>query len=461
MVFTSYLFIFAFLPCFLAAYYLIPHRARSLLILFASCLFYGWWRPESLLLLLGVITVTHQLTRKMASCSSTLDRRRWLVIGVTVNLALLGYFKYFNFTIDSLNVLLTSLGRAPLSFVRLALPIGLSFFIFQAISYQVDVYRGDAPPTRNLADFAAFISFFPQLVAGPVLRYQPLAEQFHTRAHSWWLFGDGALLFMAGFTGKVLIADTLDPLVHAAFTLASPSLADSWLGTAAYSIQLFFDFSGYSSMAVGLGLMVGFHFPKNFDDPYHATSVTDFWRRWHISLSTWLREYLYIPLGGNRAGPIRNYGNLILTMLLGGLWHGANWTFLWWGAWHGVLLAGERLWREKSRRAVPRLATTPLTLLLVMFGWVLFRSPSMHMATKMWRAMIGLSPVSNGLSPEFAWQVRPEQQTAILVGIAVAALLPRLRKAAGPARLLIIPPFLWALSTLAAQSFTPFLYFQF
>lgn len=450
-----------FLPVFLATYYLIPFRSRSALILLFSYLFYGWWRPDFALLLGAVSVGTYVLTLAMESARWRAHRFAVLTLAVSLNLAALAYFKYFNFGVDSLNAMLGLAGLSPFTYARVVLPIGLSFFIFQAISYMVDVYRGDAPKTENLFDFAAFISFFPQLVAGPVLRYQPLADQFRHRVHSWKIFSQGCLIFMAGFCGKVLVADPMAPLVDAAFSIHNPTLLDAWLGTAAYTVQLFFDFSGYSTMAIGLGLMVGFVFPKNFDDPYTSASITEFWRRWHMSLSTWLRVYLYVPLGGNRLGHLRTYINLTLTMLLGGLWHGANWTFLVWGAWHGGFLALERHWRERHPEPrLPRPIAVAWTLLLVMIGWVFFRAADLGAAFRILSGMAGFSGLH--ISPALAWQVAPERLLVMLFGGVLVFALPWLRlRSEGRLRLLLIPLFLWAVATLSSQAFTPFLYFQF
>jgi alginate O-acetyltransferase complex protein AlgI len=461
MVFTSNLFLFVFLPIFLGAYYLLPFRYRSALILVFSYVFYGWWRPD-FAILLGAVTVgTYLLTLLMESPSWRPRRFTVLSIGVSLNLGALAYFKYFNFGVDSFNVIVGWFGLSPFEFTRVILPIGLSFFIFQAISYMVDVYRGDAPKTENLFDFAAFISFFPQLVAGPVLRYQPLADQFHHREHSLKIFSQGCLIFMAGFCGKVLIADPMAPLVEVAFNILHPTFADAWLGITAYTIQLFFDFSGYSTMAIGLGLMVGFHFPKNFDDPYTSASITEFWRRWHMSLSTWLRVYLYVPLGGNRLGRGRTYINLTLTMVLGGLWHGANWTFLVWGAWHGGLLALERFWRERHPEpTLPRPVAVAWTLLMVMIGWVFFRAVDLGAAFRMLAGMAGISGL--GFSPAMAWQLANERLWVMLFGAIFVFALPWVRtKSEGRLRILLVPLFLWAVATLSSQAFTPFLYFQF
>jgi alginate O-acetyltransferase complex protein AlgI len=461
MVFTSNLFLFLFLPIFLAIYYLVPFRFRSALILIFSYVFYGWWRPDFAMLLGAVTAGTYGLTITMESKLYQAYRFKVLSIGVCLNLAALAYFKYFNFGIDSLNGLLEIAGVPSLEYTHVILPIGLSFYIFQAISYMVDVYRGDAPVTENLFDFAAFISFFPQLVAGPVLRYQPLADQFRHREHSWQIFSQGCLVFMAGFCGKVLIADPMSPLVEAAFSLNTPSMADAWLGLTAYTIQLFFDFGGYSTMAIGLGLMVGFVFPKNFDDPYTSASITEFWKRWHMSLSTWLRVYLYVPLGGNRKGHGRTYVNLVATMVLGGLWHGANWTFLVWGAWHGGLLALERFWREKHPTpTLPRPIAVAWTLILVMLGWVFFRATDLSAAFRMMAGMAGVYGLE--FSPAFAWQLASEQLWVMLIGSVLVFALPWIRtRSQGTVRVLLIPLFLWAVATLSSQAFTPFLYFQF
>ena len=461
MVFSSNIFLFAFLPLFLATYYLTPWRAKSALILVFSYGFYAWWRPDFLGLLLAVTVVSYALALAIEAQSDALRRRRWLVLGVTLNLLALGYFKYANFGIESLNVALQGLGFEPVEFTRVLLPIGLSFYIFHAISYLVDIYRREAPPARDLIDFAAFIALFPHLVAGPVLRYHLLAEQFRSRIHSLDRFARGCFVFMVGFCQKVLIADSVAPLADAAFAIALPSLADAWLGAVAYTLQLFFDFSGYTSMAIGLALMIGFVFPENFNDPYVSRSITEFWKRWHMSLSNWLREYLYISLGGNRKGVLRTYINLFLTMLLGGLWHGANWTFVLWGAWHGGILALERYWDQRfGKPLLPAWLGVIKTMLLVILGWVMFRAVDLAGAGRMFAGMAGV----NGLafSPHIEWQLTPDRLGVLVVGVGMVYAMPWLRRHGGSyGRYLIVPLFLWAVATLSSQSFTPFLYFQF
>jgi alginate O-acetyltransferase complex protein AlgI len=465
MVFSSNLFLFLFLPLFLACYYCTPLGFRSALILLFSYAFYAWWRPDFLLLLIAVSVGSYAFALLIDATENKQKRYRFLFVAVTLNLLTLGYFKYANFGIESLNTALLALGFSKLNFGQILLPIGLSFYIFHAISYLVDIYRREAPPARNVIDFAAFIALFPHLVAGPVLRYHLLAEQFRSRVHSIDNFAKGCLIFMAGFCQKVLIADSVAPIADAVFSAANPSFIDAWLGTIAYTIQLFFDFSGYSSMAVGLALMIGFQFPENFNDPYISTSITEFWKRWHMSLSNWLREYLYIPLGGNRKGIKRTYFNLFMTMLLGGIWHGANWTFVVWGAWHGGLLALEKLMKDKfGEFPITNLATRIFmifnTMILVMTGWVFFRSESLGDAYRMLMAMSGMSTWA--LSDEIVAQTTSDGFIVLGIGVVLVYALPTIKRhIQSPLRFLILPLFVWALATLSSQSFTPFLYFQF
>jgi alginate O-acetyltransferase complex protein AlgI len=345
------------------------------------------------------------------------------------------------------------------------------------------VYRRDTEPTHNLINFAAFIALFPQLIAGPVLRYKDLADQFTDRTHSIDKFSEGATRFMQGFVKKVFIADSLAPLVDHCFALENPSTGDAWLGMIAYTAQLYFDFSGYSDMAIGLGLMMGFRFMENFNQPYISQSITEFWRRWHISLSTWLRDYLYVPLGGNRHGTFNTYRNLFLTMLLGGFWHGANWTFLIWGAWHGTWLAIERALGVKAAPTVFNPLKWAFTLLLVMLGWVIFRAENLEVAGRMYAALFAfgdwhLSELTlahiTGLQMAtlaLAWVViavngarqflasRHHEPGLTLASAGVALQAIDLRMVALRGALLLL--FCASLLKLSAQSYSPFLYFQF
>lgn len=461
MVFSSNIFLFSFLPTFLAIYYLSANKYRNLVILGASYAFYAWWRIDFLLLFFFITVFNYFIGIRV---SGLVPLKKWLTLGVVGNLVVLGYFKYANFGVDSFNLLLTTVGVAPFNLVNIVLPIGISFYIFQSISYIVDVYRKDAPVTRNIIDFAAFVALFPQLIAGPVLRYKDLADQFRQRTHSWDKFGQGCAWFMIGFIKKVFIADSIAPVVNNSFALASPGLVEAWIGALAYTAQLYFDFSGYSDMAIGLGLMIGFRFINNFNQPYISQSVTEFWRRWHISLSSWLRDYLYIPLGGNRKGSFNTYRNLFLTMLLGGLWHGANWTFLIWGAWHGVWLAIEKKLGLGRYRGFNPLSWL-MTLFIVILGWVMFRAESVADAMAFYKAMFGF----NSWTSSVALTLNASEVAMLwlaLVTVLVGGFLPKIQrkyqvKVRKVASYLLLPIFALSVLKLSAQSYSPFLYFQF
>ncbi len=447
-------------------YYLLPFRWRSAWILTASYAFYAWWRVDFLLLFAGTTLFTYLMGRLIGHSHASPRRARLaLVVGVVGNLGVLGYFKYFNFGVDSLNTLLVSLGGDPLSTLRVLLPIGISFYVFQAVSYLVDVYRGDVPAENNFFDVAAFIALFPQLIAGPILRYKDLSGQFKSRTHTFEGFSEGSLRFMVGLCKKVLIADAVAPLANAAFALPDPTFADAWLGALAYTVQLYFDFSGYSDMAIGLGLMMGFRFRENFDHPYVSKSVTEFWRRWHMSLSSWLRDYLYIPLGGNRRGRARTYINLMTVMLLGGLWHGAAWTFVLWGALHGGALAVERVFKERGWRTLPPSLALPSTLLLVVAGWVTFRASGLDSALGMYAGMAGLN--GWGVSDTLSWQLEPSALTILVVAWGLVYLAPwwrglvQTRRGLATFNLAVLPLFALGVLRLSADAFSPFLYFQF
>lgn len=486
MVFSSESFLFLFLPAFLAAYYATPPRWRSATILAGSYLFYAWWRVDFLGLLIATTLWAFAMGRLVGRNRGTRAGRLALAVAVAGCLGVLGVFKYLNFFLDSFAALLGTDAAGLGVHWRLILPIGISFYVFQSISYLVDVWRGDADDRANLLDFAAFIALFPQLIAGPILRYKDLEGQFRARTHSFDLFCAGMARFVVGLAKKVLLADAVAPVADAAFAAPEPSAGLAWLGAAAYTLQLYFDFSGYSSMAIGLGLMMGFRFNENFDTPYLSRSITEFWRRWHISLSVWLRDYLYIPLGGSRCGKLRTYANLMAVMLLGGLWHGAAWTFVLWGLWHGTLLSLERAtgW---DRRAGGHFLALPLTLLLVTVGWVMFRATGVAEAWTVYAAMVGYYGwVGDGAIASLG----RESLAMLAVAAATVALEPLLRSGMGagtradtsipaPTGAAVLAPdplaiagdalaslALAALAALAVlklaeQSFSPFLYFQF
>ncbi|MCF6287196.1 MAG: membrane-bound O-acyltransferase family protein, partial [Candidatus Hydrogenedentes bacterium] len=403
MVFSSHLFIFYFLPIALTLYYVTPHRFRPLLLTLLSYLFYGWANPAFVLLMLFSTGVDYFMGLQIASGQRMAEsdratgqrmQRRALAISIVTNLALLGFFKYANFGIDSYNDLLSALGWADARWdmaLRITLPLGISFYTFQSMSYTIDVYQGAARPVRNMVTFACYVSMFPQLVAGPIVRFREVADQLEQRSHTLEKFARGTAFFSLGLAKKVLIANPCGHIADTCFDAGSVTTMDAWYGLAGYSFQIYFDFSAYSDMAIGLGLMLGFVFPKNFDSPYHAASITEFWRRWHISLSQFLRDYLYIALGGNRRGAARTYANLALVMLIGGLWHGASWNFVIWGGIHGAMLALERLQGKANvYRHLPHGLRVLLTFAIVSLAWVFFRATTLPDAWDYLSALFGI-----------------------------------------------------------------------
>jgi len=468
MVFTSHIFVFYFLPALLLVYYNLPYRARNVFLCLASYAFYGWWKPWFVTLMLAS-TVTDYIAGKVISAPGATRRRRLaaLVVSCCVNLGLLGFFKYYMFATGSPNHLLALVGADAFSVLTVVLPVGISFYTFQTMSYTIDLYRGDARPAKSFFDFACFVSMFPQLIAGPIIRYHTVAEQLHSRAHTVNRFSAGTAIFILGFSKKILLANPMGEVADAVFGAANPLAGDAWFGVAAYAFQIYFDFSGYSDMAVGLGRMLGFEFPRNFDAPYRSQSITELWRRWHISLSTFLRDYLYVPLGGNRKGARRTYANLAIVMLLGGLWHGAQWQFVAWGAYHGTLLALER-WRGKKSLygGLPRPGRIAVTFVLMLFSWVLFRAENLSAAGGYFAAMFGLGE-SSGTGALLAAEIYNLRSIAVMAAAAILALQPvrafdwARRPLTSPRVIVLLVLFTVSLMVMSTQAFNPFLYFQF
>ncbi len=478
MVFSSFIFVFYFLPLVLALYWVVPTAARNPLLTIASYIFYGWWNPVFCLLMLFSTAVDYfcglWLSRAggreaaKSQRAHAAGRKLAVAVSVTVNLVLLGYFKYAAFIADNLNRAAAFLGlEAMLPAIAIALPVGISFYTFQSMSYCIDLYRDDAKPARSFADFACFVSLFPQLVAGPIVRYRELADQLVERTHSAEKFAAGAMRFMIGFSKKILIANPCGQTADAIFSATMLDARCAWLGVLAYAFQIYFDFSGYSDMAIGLGAMFGFQLPENFRSPYRATSVTDFWRRWHITLSTFLRDYLYIPLGGNRHGAARTFLNLFLVMFIGGLWHGAQWTFILWGCLHGAALVFERFlrWRGSTRAAGPSLTILP-TFLFVLLAWVLFRAENLEVAARVYAAMFGLG--KGGPHVELLWAdvSRPWSLAILAVAAALVWFAPRAAEIVNrplhwPRAILAFGVFIFAIAMMLSQGDNPFLYFQF
>ena len=480
MIFASFEFLFLFLPLFFTIYFVTPFRRRNWVILAFSWAFYAWWRIDFLALLVGVTVFTFATARLMDRVGPQTSRGTALmIVGLIGNLAVLAYFKYANFGVATFNQVVGAVGLQTVDWTDIVLPIGLSFYVLQSVSYLVDIRRGHVPVSRSFLNYAAYKAIFSQLIAGPIVRYAEIAGELKQRHHSLRQFGLGGRTFMLGFAMKVAIADTLSPMVDAAFALRLPTLADSWLAALAYTFQLYFDFAGYSLMAIGLARMIGFNFPQNFDNPYLAGSIQEFWQRWHMTLSRFLRDYLYIPFGGSRVGAARIYLNLMLVMAIGGLWHGSSWNFVLWGVWQGGLLGLHRWWSRRRPRgavAIPWLPANALTMLAVMVGWVLFRAKDLAGAQAIYSGMIGVHGL--GLSDDLAWQVTPDRfwfvpLAALIVYMPV--ILGRLNaagrpsdegRAGGPLAMTLstfAPSCAFALAVvlLYSRDAVPFLYFQF
>ncbi|SOC34874.1 MBOAT family O-acyltransferase [Ureibacillus acetophenoni] len=390
MVFSNLVFIFAFLPIVLLVYFLVPKVLKNFILLIFSLFFYAWGEPIYVFLMLFSILINYIFGLLIEQTKDRLKlKKTYLVISVLANLAILGYYKYSNFLIENINAVFgLDIVSEPLP-----LPIGISFFTFQAMSYVIDVYRKDAQVQRNIFDLALYISLFPQLVAGPIVRYNTIADQIKNRIHNVELFSDGVRQFIIGLAKKVIIANPLGEVADAIFAMnpENMSVTTAWIGIIAYSLQIYFDFSGYSDMAIGLGKMFGFKFLINFNYPYIAKSVSEFWRRWHISLSSWFRDYIYIPLGGNRKGPWKTYRNLLIVWTATGFWHGASWTFMAWGFYYGIIICIERLGFGKVLAKLWSPLQHIYVLLLVMIGWVFFRADSFSYSAEFIQTMFGLN----------------------------------------------------------------------
>ena len=475
MVFSNAVFLFMFLPVVLLGYYLLRGKARNYWLLAVSLVFYAWNKPEFIFILLGSITVNYLGALWLEKANKDGWKKFFLVATVGINLGLLFYFKYFNFSMQILQDLL----KREIRFTQVILPIGISFFTFQGLSYVVDVYRKEVPAQRNPFMLGMYISLFPQLVAGPIVRYQDVAAEIDSRKVDLEDFTQGTRRFIRGLCKKILIADTLAVVADTVFGSApntnTPAIA--WLGIISYSLQLFFDFAGYSDMAIGLGRMFGFHFLENFNFPYISKSITEFWRRWHISLSTFFRDYVYIPLGGNRK---RVYLNVAIVFLLTGIWHGANYTFIVWGLWHGLFNLSERVVRQfKKKRNIPEATGVVAsglghvyTLLVVIIGWVFFRAADLNTGLQYVGSMFGLcnDAATNYLT--LGYYLDRWTLCALVLALVCATPLPKLllskvQKKLPEAAADIISNVFWLGALLlcvlqvASNTYSAFIYFQF
>jgi len=470
MLFYEPLFLTVF-PAFYALYLLVRGTpAKKWTLLIGSALFYLWGEPVFVLILLVSTAFDYALSFHLSDPTPQTTRKLALTAGIAGNLAILFVYKYADFIADNLNLALAPFGPHRLPLLHLALPIGVSFVVFEKITYLVDTYRGISKPAATFWDYCLFVLFFPKLLAGPILKYHEMRDQIaQPAAVEWSDFGLGFLRFSRGLGRKLLIADPLGTFVSAAFA-ADPATLDAghaWLALASFTLQIYFDFAGYSDMAIGLARMLGFDLKENFDKPYIAMSITEFWRRWHISLTTWIRDYLYKPLGGNREGDARTYLNLWICFLLSGLWHGASWNFVLWGAYNGLFLTLDRLFLRKALERCGAVIATLATLFIVMIGWAIFRSDSPTHLTTFLSALAGLS--QPGDQPEI-----PAETPAALVAGAFIALLPATRLYPPLIRAYDVSPslrrltvavlvviYVLAIARAVTVPFQPFIYFRF
>lgn len=466
MLFSSIVFLFTFLPIILILYYLVPRPMKNVILLFGSLLFYAWGEPVYIFLMIFSILFNYicglDIARNLGDQAAA---RRSLIFTVAVNLCILGFFKYEGFVLDSLSAVLP----VDISYRAMALPIGISFYTFQILSYIIDVYRGHVKVQTNLLDFALYVTMFPQLIAGPIVQYADVDRQLHVRKESWGKFGEGSMFFIRGLAKKVLLANTIG-MVYTEVAALAPgkvSVLSAWIGCISYAFQIYFDFSGYSDMAIGLGKMFGFEFLKNFDYPYISQSITEFWRRWHISLESWFREYVYIPLGGNRVPVIKHLRNLLIVWFLTGLWHGAAWNFVAWGLYYGLILILEKYFLSRVLERLPAVIRHIYSLVLVLIGWVFFFSPTLGGAVDYIQLMFGVG--ANGLvDSEGLYLLTTNLLLLILLVIGSTPIVHRAyeRVMAGRGKILAncvvyAAMFLLCIAYLVTETYNPFLYFRF
>lgn len=466
MFFSSLSFLFAFLPAVLLAYFLLPQRYRALrngVLLIFSLFFYLYGEPVGIFVMVASILANYLLALGIARQQHHRVRHILLLSAVILNIGLLVFFKYTGFVVSNLNRLF----GLSLTVPEIAMPIGISFFTFQGMSYVLDVYRARCAPQKNMLNVATYIALFPQLVAGPIVRYETVADELLSRRESVDEFVAGCRRLIIGLGRKMLIGNALGEAASAVFgaDLSSVSAGAAWFGAVAYALHIYFDFSGYSDMAIGLGQMFGFHFPENFNHPYCAASVSDFWRRWHISLSSWFRDYVYIPLGGNRCGRVRQLCNLLIVWLLTGLWHGASWNFVLWGLYYAVLLILEKLFFARLLDRMPRLLRHLYTLLAVLMGWVIFNADSLSQIGTYLQAMFGAGAIG---SPSLRF-LFGQYHMELLLGILFCFPLPHRLRLAYQAHtwlavlcdLMLLVLFGLSVVSITVSSFNPFIYFRF
>ena len=461
MLFSSIPFLYYFLPLVMVLYFLVPRRGKNTVLLLSSLVFYGWGEPKLLFLMIFTIVLFWACGLAMGRAAGQRQKKFWLLVSVVISVALLGLFKYADFFIGSFNVL-TGLG---LPLLRLALPVGISFYTFQCLSYTIDVYRGEVPPQKNILSFGAYVSMFPQLIAGPIVRYCDIARQLENRTHSWEQVSRGLRRFLVGLSKKVILADNFALLIKLFRESDEKSILFYWLYALAFLFNIYFDFSGYSDMAIGLGRIFGFDFPENFNYPYLSKSVTEFWRRWHMTLGSWFRDYVYIPMGGNRVGRGRWVFNILTVWMLTGLWHGAAWNFVLWGLFFGVMLMIEK-WVPALQK-LPGLLRHGYVLLAVILSFALFNADGLTMAGQDMAGLFGFGNVPL-VSDAALYYLK---SYAVLLGLGILGATPLVKQAAEKISRTtiggILEPVVLALLLLVCTaylvdgSFSPFLYFRF
>lgn len=464
MVFSSLVFMFAYLPITLLAYYLVPRQGRNIFLFIVNLIFYGWGEPKLVLLMVFNIFFNYiggWLVDKYRADAK--KKKLFLILTCVLDIGILAVFKYTGMITETLNML----PFLNIPELQISLPIGISFYTFQTMSYVIDVYRDDAPVSKNFINFGTYVALFPQLIAGPIVRYRDVAEQLVNRRETLEMFTKGVKLFMVGLAKKVIIANTMGTLTKNIFaTTDENGVVGTWVGMIAYTFQIYFDFSGYSDMACGLGNMMGFEFLKNFNYPYIAKSITDFWRRWHISLSTWFKEYVYIPLGGNRKGVKRQILNLLIVWGLTGLWHGAAYNFVLWGLYYGLLLILEKFVLKKFLDRLPSFVQHIYTLFIIIIGWGLFYFTDVG---QLGEFMVDLFNFGNGICGDQAFNlIMSNLPMLIIAAVASTPLATMLYTRFEHTRFMWIPETLYCMGVLAVstaslvnQSYNPFLYFRF
>ncbi len=474
MVFSSSLFLLYFLPVFLITYYALPVKLKNVFTLLASIFFYAWGAPDFIFIVLGSIFLDFFIVDIMHKSTLAKARKILLTLSVLLNVGMLAYFKYANFLVDNFNTMLGWFGLEPAHWVAVALPIGISFFTFQKLTYSVDVYRRVHGPLEKIWDYAMYILMFPQLIAGPIVRFHEIADQIETRRYFETV--DARLLgffrFVIGLSKKVLIANVLGEQVDKIFAMPAGDISTpmAWVGIVAYSFQIYYDFSGYSDMAIGIGRMIGFKFPENFNNPYVSQNITEFWRRWHITLGRWMRDYLYIPLGGNRVSIPKMYLNLWIVFLISGLWHGAAWNFVVWGGFHGLFLIADRMFFIRFTKFIGKYPSIIITYFITLIGWVLFRAESLTFAFEYIGRMFAFDGVNSGVifGQEFRWMMAVGAVFAFLAAFGKIeswwmSVLEKKKNAFTLLWMALVALIFTAVcvGSITSSSFNPFIYFRF